>query len=117
MFKERKVTLVINAQEYEVILEKNVAVDELLKLLPLKILMQDLNNNEKCYYLNKPLPSEPGNVSRVEKGDIMLYNDNCLVVFYQSFITPYQYTRLGRIKDPSSLAKNLKDKNIMVIIK
>ena len=75
--------------------------------LPLAVAMTELNGNEKYANLPKPLPSKAEQVRKIEAGDVMLWGDNCLVVFYKSFSTPYSYTRIGRIDNPKGLAKAL----------
>ena len=98
-------TITINIDEVtmSVTLEDNTTSRALLEMLPLEISMKDLNSNEKYYYLSESLPTNATNVSNIEKGDIMLYGDNCLVIFYESFSTSYSYTRIGKIDDPTLL--------------
>ena len=69
--------------------------------------MDELNGNEKYHYLNSPLPSNRNASARFTRGDIMLYGNDCIVVFYQTFRTPYSYTRIGSITDPTQLAAAL----------
>lgn len=72
-------------------------------LLPLQLDMKELNGNEKYAYLDHALPAKAEKPGRIEAGDIMLYGDDCVVVFYESFDTPYSYTRIGRITDTDGL--------------
>ena len=95
--------IAVNNQEYNVILEENDTTSALQHLLPMTLSMSDLNNNEKYYYLEQPLPSNPEKVDFVSTGDIMLFGDDCLVVFYKDFETPYSYTRIGHIENLSNL--------------
>ena len=37
----------------------------------------------------------------------MLYGNNCVVLFYESFSSGYSYTRLGSLDDSSGLAEAL----------
>ena len=100
---KKKINLVINGKEFSATLEDNETVRELLTRLPLTIEMEDLNGNEKYYYLDESLPQNNTNVGRIERGDIMLFGNDCLVVFYKSFDTPYAYTRIGKIEDANHL--------------
>ena len=77
----------------------------LTKKLPIKYRMSDLNRNEKYKYLNYTLPTNEKPVKKIKAGDIMLYGDDCLVVFYKSFKTSYEYTRVGRITKDKGLKK------------
>jgi hypothetical protein len=89
--------ILINTKESPINLENNETSIALQKMLPLKITMDDLHSNEKYHYLNGKLPSNPINPKQINAGDIMLYEDNCIVIFYKSFQTSYPYTRIGRI--------------------
>lgn len=84
----------------------------LVEILPLELLMSDLNNNEKYAYLNVALPTNTYSPKRIEAGDVMLYGDNCLAIFYESFDTNYNYSKIGHI---NNLPK-LNDENISVVI-
>lgn len=77
----------------------------LKKKLPIKYKMYDMNGNEKYRYLKYSLPTNEKQVKRIKAGDIMLYGDDCLVVFYKSFKTSYEYTRIGRITNVKGLKK------------
>ena len=108
--EERKVDdmqIVAGDKCFSVTLENSGTVMALTEMLPLTLDMSELNGNEKYYYLDTSLPSSPENVGHISKGDIMLYGDNCLVVFYESFDTSYSYTKIGHISDTSGLADAL----------
>ena len=88
-------------------LEDNATARAFLDLLPTTLTMDELNGNEKYHYLDSPLPSEPQRVGTIHAGDIMLYGSDCIVLFYQTFRTPYSYTRIGSIADPGRLSNAL----------
>ena len=96
--------MVIGDKQFLVTLEINDTVKALTEMLPLTLDMTELNGNEKYYYLDTALPSAPEKVGHINEGAIMLYGDSCIVVFYESFDTPYTYTRIGHIDDTSGLA-------------
>ncbi len=102
----------INDNEYDIILEDNETVKELLDILPLRITMNELNGNEFYAYLDNNLSENKYNPKTINKGDVMLYGNNCLVIFYKTFDTSYSYTKIGHI---DSLAE-LDDTNIEVSI-
>ncbi len=92
-----KVYIRINNKRYEVVLDDNSTALGLVEMLPLELVMNDLNNNEKYAYLDRSLPANTYNPKRIEAGDIMLFGDNCLVVFYKSFDSDYSYSKIGHI--------------------
>lgn len=73
-------------------------------MLPMTVYMSELNGNEKFYYLFDNLPTEAFNPGTIHTGDLMIWDSNCLVLFYQNFSTSYGYSRLGRIEDTLGLA-------------
>ena len=71
--------------------------------IALEVSMSDLNSNEKYAYLDNSLPTNTYSPKHIEAGDIMLFGDNCLVIFYKSFNTSYSYTKIGHIDNLPSL--------------
>ena len=98
-----KVYININNKKLGIDLENNSTTSALIKLLPLELSMNDLNGNEKYVYLNESLPTNTYSPKHVEAGDVMLFGDNCLVIFYESFDTSYSYSKIGHINNLPSL--------------
>ena len=88
---------IINNKEYIITLEDNETAKSFVSMLPQELNMSELNGNEKYIYLDKNLPTNSSNPERINVGDVMLYGNNCLVIFYKSFDTSYSYTRIGHI--------------------
>ena len=97
------IKVVINNKSYTLKLENNSTVEGFINLLPHEFTMSELNGNEKYAYIDSILPTNLFNPKRVEKGDVMLYGDNCLVIFYKSFDTSYSYTKIGHIDNLENL--------------
>jgi len=103
--EEKKMIVTINEKEYILNLESNDTTNSLIKILPKELEMNELNGNEKYVYLDTKLPTNPYKPNKINAGDVMLYNDNCLVIFYKSFNTPYSYTKIGHIDNLKDLGK------------
>lgn len=88
-------------------LADNATAEAFKMLLPLTINMSELNGNEKYYYLNADLPTSSYRPGTIHNGDIMLYGSDCIVLFYETFSTPYSYTRIGSVDNPDGLAEAL----------
>lgn len=94
---EKKVKVVINEIEYSMVLDNNLAAFDLLSILPTDLEMEDLNHNEKYSYLPFSLTNDDNYTGSIKKGDVMLYQSNCVVIFYKDLETDYLYTKLGHI--------------------
>ena len=97
--KMAKIYVSLNNEKLEINLEENSTTSALVKLLPLDITMNDLNKNEKYAYLDESLPTNTYSPKHIEVGDVMLFGDNCLVIFYESFDTSYSYSKIGHINN------------------
>ncbi|MDO4270338.1 MAG: cyclophilin-like fold protein [Eubacteriales bacterium] len=98
-----KLTVEIGNQAFPVTLEDNETTRALLDRLPLTVTLSELNGNEKYYYLPDSLPANAARPGTIRAGDLMLYGDDCLVLFYQTFDSGYSYTRLGALDAPAGL--------------
>ncbi len=104
------IRVIINGKTYNTTLEENETAQMFANMLPQELDMKELNGNEKYIYLDDTLPTNSSNPRHIETGDIMLYGNNCLVIFYKSFDTSYSYTKIGHIDNLS----NLDDKHVTV---
>ncbi len=111
------VKISINGQNFSARLEDNLSARAFAEKLPLEVDMQELNGNEKYFYLDSDLPSDSERIKQIHAGDLMLFGSNCVVIFYKDFSTSYSYTRLGKIDNAASLAKVLGAGNIHVTFK
>lgn len=99
--------IIIGDAVFTAILNNNATVKAFKSKLPITLKMKELNGNEKYVELPENLPNNAVNPGTIQSGDIMLYGSNILVLFYKSFSTPYNYTRIGRIENPTGLTKAL----------
>lgn len=97
----------IGDKEYSVVLNDNNTTKVLRELLPMTVTMAEFNGNEKYYLLHNSLPSRPEHIGQIKSGDIMLFGDDSLVVFYKDFKTTYSYTRIGHIENAADLEQTL----------
>ena len=104
--KLSSLNITINNKEYTIILEDNDTVKEFASILPKKLTMKELNGNEKYVYLDETLVVNPSNVKTINAGDVMIYGNNCLVIFYKTFNTSYSYTKIGHIDNLPDLGNN-----------
>jgi len=109
-----KIKILVGNKSFTATLENNASAKALRKLLPLTADMTELNANEKYVDLPSSLPTQASNPGTIKKGDLMLYGDATLVLFYEDFKTSYRYTRLGHIDDSTGLREALGSGNLSV---
>ena len=98
------VTATLNGHDFEIELVDNGTARAFAGMLPLSGTLSELNGNEKYLMVSDSLPSNPSNLGTIEAGDVMLYQDDCIVVFYETHPSSYAYTRIGKIADVSGLS-------------
>ena len=102
-----KMKITIGAAVFTATLNNNATVTAFKVMLPLTLNMSELNGNEKFFHLQTTLPTNASVGGSIHTGDLMLFGNNSLVLFYESFNTSYSYTRLGRIDNTSGLVAAL----------
>src|SRR5687768_3357106 len=111
-------TLVIKvgSKEFKALLPDSPTAIALKAMLPLRVNMTELNGNEKYFRIKTDLPTDASNPGKINAGDLMLWGSNTVVLFYKSFSTSYNYTRIGKITNPAGLAAALGQGNVEVTL-
>ncbi len=108
------VIITVNGKEFNAVFYNNETANAFINMMPLTLNMSELNGNEKYYNLSTTLPVNSERVGSIKKGDIMLYGSNCIVIFYESFNTPYSYTKIGYIENTENLSSALGSGSVSV---
>ena len=91
----------------DMILEENESTEELTKLLENGDIVMPASNYggfEKVCKLGTSITSNDEQIT-TESGDVMLYQGNQIVIFYDS--NSWAYTRIGRIEAPQDILENV----------
>ncbi|QHL85928.1 hypothetical protein GU926_00105 [Nibribacter ruber] len=109
-----KLRITVGQKKFVATLYDNATATAFKAQLPMTLNMTELNENEKYFDLPSSLPTNASSPGTIQPGDLMLFGANTLVLFYKELTTPYQYTRLGRIDDPTGLSTALGSGNVTV---
>lgn len=108
------VTLTVKGQSFRAVFYNNKTANALLEKMPMTLNMKEMNGNEKYHYFDTEFPTNERYPGEISAGDIMLYGSDCLVTFYKSHSTSYQYTPVGKIEDASGFAKAVGNGNVTI---
>ena len=114
LMAQTPINIIVGSKTFTATLADSETGEAFAALLPLSATMNELNGNEKYHYLSSSLPTDAYQPGTIHAGDLMLYGNNCVVLFYETFNTSYSYTRLGAIDNPSGLAEVLGVGNVSV---
>lgn len=114
-FMKTTMTMTAGAAVFKVKLFPCAATESLLAMLPLTLDMSDVNGNEKYARLPEDVPAKEEKPGVVHAGDVMLWGEDGLVIFYETFSTPYRYTRIGRVEDADKLKSALGSGRVAVV--
>ena len=106
MLKENQIYVKVGEARFVATLNDSAAAKELMAMLPRTWKMEELNGNEKYYFLpQKKFTVKETTPGQVKAGDLVLWQDNAVVLFYEGHRNTYAYTTLGAIDDPEGLAE------------
>lgn len=108
------VTLNVNGQSFQAVFYNNKTANAFLEKMPMTLNMKELNGNEKYHFFDTEFPTNEKSPGKISAGDIMLYGSDCLVTFYKSHSTSYQYTPVGKIENASGFAKAVGNGNVTI---
>lgn len=111
---QTSINIIIGSKAFTATLADSETGKAFAALLPLTVTMNELNGNEKYHYLSSSLPTAAYQPGTIHAGDLMLYGNNCVVLFYETFNSSYSYTPIGSIDNPSGLAAALGSGNVSV---
>ena len=109
-----QINVTVGTKTFTATLADSETANAFARLLPMTVAMNELNGNEKYHYLNSSLPTDSYRPGTIQAGDLMLYGNNCLVLFYETFNSSYSYTRIGAIDNPTGLSEALGSGNVSV---
>ena len=112
---EEQYYIKIKDKEYQIELESSETANQIKSKLPFTISMKNLNGNEVYYYFDESFKTNQQSVGTINKGDIYLYQDNCLVLFYKTFTATYTYTKIGKVINPEGLDTLIGSDNVEVM--
>ena len=104
---ESDIKITVNGASFNATLADNATAQAFAAMLPVTLEMDELNGNEKYHYLDTSLPAASRTVDTIHAGDLMLYGSSCVVLFYKTFASGYNYTRIGKVDNPDGLAAAL----------
>ena len=109
-----QITITVNGSSFDAVLADSETGRAFAELLPMTITMTELNGNEKYHYLDGSLPTDSYKPGTIEAGDLLLYGNNCVVLFYETFNSGYSYTRIGKLTSADGLKAVLGIGNVSV---
>lgn len=113
--EDERMWMSIGERRFAITLADTDAARAFAARLPLTLDMAELNGNEKHGDVSEALPANASRPGTLRNGDLMLYGSKTVVIFYETFRSPYSYTRLGHVDDPDDLARTVGRRNVRVV--
>lgn len=111
----KEILITIEGIAFTAALSNTTAANEFYESLPITFEMQELNGNEFYVNTENAFTADPVEVNSINTGEIKLYNDDCIVLFYDTFETEYSYTDIASIDDVSGLAELISNSETITV--
>jgi hypothetical protein len=98
VFEDRLLGVEINKTLFILELEDTETAKDLLYMSPFSLIMEKDNNSLKGY-LKTSLSINSSYINKAKSGDLMLFNNNCLVLFNKETVLDDNYILIGHIND------------------
>ena len=112
--EEMKINVVIGNNTFAATIADTETGRAFYNMLPLTLSMTELNGNEKYCYLDTSLPTATYRPGTIQAGDLLLYGNSCVVLFYETFSSSYSYSRIGAVDSPEGIAQAVGTGNVTV---
>lgn len=100
---DRTVKVLFGSIEYDMILEDNQSVNDLLGLGSITISMTSKDDQELYGYFNNSMSYNPTYTGKLYKGDVLLSDSNCITIMFKDVDTDLSYVKLGHIDNLGNL--------------
>lgn len=110
---QQKMIVTVNGLSFTATLANSKTGAAFCALLPLTLRMSAMPHEKYCY-LPQNLPTDALQPHTIREGDLLLYGENCVVLFYETFTSAYSYTRIGSIDNTQGLAAAVGDGEAVV---
>ncbi len=111
-----KMIITIGDKKFTATLDDCSAAKEFASLLPLSLVMNEHNGNEKFANLSKSITGKASMPRKIEAGEIMIWGNSTIVLFYADLYPSYNYIRIGRIDNTEGLKEAVGIERIKVTL-
>ena len=81
----------------------NLTVEDIIARHTIILNAEDESLGYKYAYLNNSITYSPEYTGKILKGDLLLYDSNCIVLYYQDMDTDKVYTKIGHVDNLDTL--------------
>ena len=80
------------------------AAQNFIKTFPLSVTMSDEGTNQKKGCVYQKFDGDSDKPKNIQKGDLLLYGDSCVVIATEDFVGYSQYKKIGHIDNLGDMA-------------